>query len=64
MDGLRIRELRTEQGMTLSQLASQSGLSEGMISQVERGITDPSLETLRKISRVLNLPLSRAVQPG
>ncbi|MGY2744945.1 cupin domain-containing protein [Arthrobacter sp. UYCu723] len=57
MDGLRIRELRKEQGMTLAQLASQSGLSEGMISQVERGLTDPSLETLRKISRVLNLPL-------
>lgn len=57
MDGLRIRELRTEQGMTLSQLASQSSLSEGTISQVERGLTDPSLETLRKISRVLNVPL-------
>lgn len=57
MDGLRIRELRTDQGMTLSQLASQTGLSEGMISQVERGITDPSLETLRRISRALDLPL-------
>lgn len=57
MDSLRIRELRMEQEMTLSQLAGQSGLSEGMISQVERGITDPSLETLRKISRVLNVPL-------
>lgn len=57
MGGLRIRELRTGQGMTLSQLATRSSISEGMISQVERGITDPSLETLRRISRVLKVPL-------
>lgn len=57
MDGLRIRALRMELGMTLTQLASETRLSEGMISQVERGITDPSLETLRKISRVLRVPL-------
>jgi transcriptional regulator with XRE-family HTH domain len=57
MVGLRIRELRTERGMTLTELARTSGLSAGLISQVERGLTDPSLETLRRVARTLDVPL-------
>jgi transcriptional regulator with XRE-family HTH domain len=57
MVGNRIRELRGERGMTLTGLARSTGLSAGLISQVERGLTDPSLETLRRIARVLDVPL-------
>ena len=57
MEGFRIREVRVAQDMTLSHLASAAGVSSALISQVERGLVDPSLETLRKISRVLNVPL-------
>lgn len=57
MEGFRIRELRSNLGMTISELALATELSAGLISQVERGRTDPSLETLRKISRVLDVPL-------
>ncbi|PZG21096.1 helix-turn-helix domain-containing protein [Nonomuraea aridisoli] len=57
MIGARIRELRTERGLTLAQLAAAAGVSSGLISQVERDLADPSLETLRKIARVLDLPL-------
>jgi transcriptional regulator with XRE-family HTH domain len=57
--GVRIRELRTVQGMTLTELARSTGLSVGLISQVERGLTDPSLETLRRIARTLDVPLFR-----
>jgi transcriptional regulator with XRE-family HTH domain len=53
----RIRELRQQKGLTLNQLASLTGMSVGMISQVERGITDPSLETLRRISDAFGVPL-------
>ena len=55
--GVRIRELRTARGMTLTALARDTGLSAGLISQVERGLTDPSLETLRRIARTLDVPL-------
>ncbi|MEO6200475.1 MAG: cupin domain-containing protein [Cryobacterium sp.] len=57
MDGFRIRELRANRGMTISELALATEVSAGLISQVERGRADPSLETLRKISRVLDVPL-------
>lgn len=49
--------MRTSQGLTLAHLAEQTGLSTGLISQVERDITDPSLETLRRVARALDVPL-------
>jgi transcriptional regulator with XRE-family HTH domain len=55
--GVRIRKLRTARDMTLTALARATGLSAGLISQVERGLTDPSLETLRRIARTLDVPL-------
>ncbi|UYM04305.1 helix-turn-helix domain-containing protein [Solicola gregarius] len=55
--GERIRRTREERGLSVRELASRAGLSAGMISQVERGITDPSLQTLRVIAKVLNTPL-------
>jgi quercetin dioxygenase-like cupin family protein len=32
-------------------------VSTGLVSQVERGLTDPSLETLRRLAEALGLPL-------
>ncbi|TCO47403.1 helix-turn-helix domain-containing protein [Actinocrispum wychmicini] len=57
MIGERIRELRTAKSMTATELAKAADVSVGMISQVERGITDPSLETVRRIARVLDTPV-------
>lgn len=55
--GSRIRELRTARGLTLTALADEAGLSTGLISQVERGLSDPSLETLRRIAKVFDVPI-------
>lgn len=57
MLGAQIRELRMARGMTVAQLAAAAGVSTGLVSQVERDLTDPSLETLRKIARALEVPL-------
>jgi len=43
--------------MSLRQLAATVGMSAAMVSQVERGLTVPSLETLRKLARALDEPL-------
>jgi transcriptional regulator with XRE-family HTH domain len=53
----RIRELRQSRGLTLSQVSERSGLSVAMLSQVERGLTDPSLDSLRKLAETLEVPL-------
>jgi transcriptional regulator with XRE-family HTH domain len=55
--GQRIRDVRSARGLTLAALAEASDLSTGLISQVERGISDPSLETLRRIAKVLDVPI-------
>lgn len=53
----RIRELRRNRGLTLGQMAEQTGLSVAMLSQVERGQSDPSLESLRRLAEALKVPL-------
>jgi transcriptional regulator with XRE-family HTH domain len=53
----RIREIRVQRGLTVAQLATAAHVSSGLISQVERDLADPSLETLRQIARVLEVPL-------
>lgn len=53
----RVRTLRKERGMSLRQLAEATGLSAALLSQVERGTTDPSLSTVRKLAAVLGADL-------
>ncbi len=51
--GARIRELRTARGLTLVQLAAATDLSHPFISQLERGLAQPSLATLRRMALAL-----------
>lgn len=50
--GDQLRTLRTETGLSLRDLAAQTGLSATLLSQVERGIREPSLKTLRALSTI------------
>ena len=52
--GGHIRRLRTEAGLTMSGLADAAGVSQSLISQVERGLAEPSLGTLRRIAQSLD----------
>lgn len=54
MLGERLRQLRKGSGMTLRDLAERSGLSVGMLSQIENGAADPSLGSLRKLASVFD----------
>lgn len=56
MLGSRIRALRQALGITIRQAAEQAGISPGSLSQIERGIINPSLVTLRNIAKVLKVP--------
>lgn len=53
--GQRLRELRKEKGMTILVLAAQSGISAGMISQIERGKSNPSIKTLQSLRAALGV---------
>jgi quercetin dioxygenase-like cupin family protein len=53
MIGSKIRTIRKEKGFTLENMATKTGLSKGLLSQVERGISQPSLDSLWKITKAL-----------
>ena len=56
--GREIRTLRLEAGLTLQSLASAAGVSQSLISQIERGLARPSITTLRRIAASLNVPIA------
>ncbi|MDR6200045.1 transcriptional regulator with XRE-family HTH domain [Microbacterium sp. SORGH_AS428] len=51
--GARIRELRQARGLTLVRLAAATELSHPFLSQLERGLAQPSLASLRRIAVAL-----------
>lgn len=53
MLGEKIKELRHQNGLTLEELANRSELTKGFLSQVERNLTSPSIQTFLDILEVL-----------
>ena len=51
--GQRIRLVRADRGMTLADVARETGLSTGFLSQVENGLTNVSLGALYRIAGAL-----------
>lgn len=56
--GRKIRDFRSERGLTLTQLAQKLDVSPSFLSAVERDIKKPSIIMLKKISSYLNISLS------
>lgn len=56
--GRQVFEFRSNLGITVADLARQSGLSAGMLSKIENGVTSPSLATLQALSTALNVPVT------
>jgi transcriptional regulator with XRE-family HTH domain len=55
--GDKIREVRERKQKTLREVAAKAGLSESLISQIERNRISPALDTLLKIIDVLEIDL-------
>jgi len=56
--GRQVRKLRLRLGVTVADFARQSGLSAGMLSKIENGVTSPSLDTLQRLAAALNVPVT------
>jgi len=56
--GADLRALRRARGLTLAALAARIGRSVGWLSQVERDISQPAIDDLRRLARALEVPLS------
>ncbi|NBD31372.1 MAG: helix-turn-helix domain-containing protein [Alphaproteobacteria bacterium] len=66
--GADLRALRKTRGLTLADLAARLDRSVGWLSQVERDLSDPSIDDLREIAQVLDVSVSSlfraATAPG
>jgi transcriptional regulator with XRE-family HTH domain len=56
--GARIRQLRGQRGMTLQNVARETGVSVSMLSMIERGAATPSIGTLVAVSSALGTHMS------
>jgi transcriptional regulator with XRE-family HTH domain len=59
-----IRDLRTRKKITVRQLAQRIERSIGFISQIERGLSQPSVEDLLAISEALQVPFTYFAEPA
>ncbi len=57
--GKRIRQLRIKGNLTLEELASRTELTKGYLSQLERNLASPSIQTLEDITEALGTTMSR-----
>jgi transcriptional regulator with XRE-family HTH domain len=62
--GAKLKEIRRGQGVTLQQIADQTGLSKSFVSQIETGTANPSIGSLKKITDVLGVPLGALFSNG
>lgn len=55
--GKKLQAFRMERGLTIRELSQNSGVTSSMLSQIERGLANPSIKTLKDIAQSLNVPL-------
>ncbi len=55
--GAKIKEIRENKGLSLQELAKLTGYSAAILSQIENHLEAPSLGTLLKIARALNVKI-------
>ena len=53
--GKKIKEIRQQNGFTLQQLSEMSGVSIGLLSQIERGVSSSSIHNIQKITKSLGI---------
>lgn len=56
--GREIKALRRQQNSTVQELSKKTGISPGMLSKIENGLTSPSLTTLTTLAEALSVPLT------
>src|SRR6516225_4610741 len=56
--GRRIREIRRTRELSLETVAAHTGLSIGFLSQIERGLSSPSLRVLATLTDVLGVGIA------
>lgn len=57
--GERLRLIRKENQLTLKELSQLAGLSVPYLSDMERGVVNPSIDTLQKVAKAYNTTVKK-----
>jgi transcriptional regulator with XRE-family HTH domain len=57
-----IRKLRTERGWSQEELAAQAGLNRNYVGMIERCENSPTVDTLDRIARALNVEVESLLE--
>ena len=60
--GANLKQLRTERNLTLGQLSGLAGISKAMLSEMEKGMGNPTINTIWKIANGLKVPYTRLLE--
>ena len=60
--GENLRRLRTERNLSLGQLAKTSEISKGILSEIEKGNSNPTINTILKIADGLSTPYTALLE--
>ena len=55
----QLRQIRKARRMTLEDLETRSGISSSSLSAYERGVGNPSVDTMSRLSGALSVPISQ-----
>jgi transcriptional regulator with XRE-family HTH domain len=55
--GQKLRQLRKARGRSLKELSDEAGISTSFVSQIERGLSSPSVRTLVRLADVLGVSM-------
>ena len=54
----KIKALRQERGLTQEELALRADVNKSFMGEIERGIASPTIKTIEKISKALDVPIA------
>lgn len=60
--GDNLKKNRKKQNLTLKELSKSTNISTSMLSQIERGKTNPSVNNILKLAKVMNVPYSALLE--
>jgi transcriptional regulator with XRE-family HTH domain len=60
----QVRDLRASRGWSFEELAGRSGVSKGMLVQIEAARTNPSVGTLCRVADAFGVNIARLLEPG
>jgi transcriptional regulator with XRE-family HTH domain len=57
--GKNLRAARKKLGLSQIEVSQRSGVEQGEVSRIERGIRDPQVSTLKKLAAAVEVPPGR-----